>query len=89
MAWIFTPPTVAEVPPHLRRHPLFSRLKLDVGVTVIKQDGFYRQVRGPESADLDTADVIYLGGHEYVVDDAEAAALTDAGYGANLHPSEP
>lgn len=39
---------------------------------------------GPD-AGLDTAQVVYLGGHVHEVSDAEAAALTTAGYGDRLN----
>lgn len=61
--------------------PFFKRVPYYVGTTVFKEDGVYRQVRGeypPE--DVDNADVVYLGGHEYEITDEEAADLTAAGY---------
>ena len=78
------------IPPVVRRsygdHPLFGRLKWRVGTTVLKQGDFYRNVEMPETEDVDTADAAYIGGHVYKVSDAEAAALTEAGYGEGLSP---
>lgn len=63
-------------------HPFYRRVPYYVGTTVLKEDGVYRQVVGdvlPE--EIDAADMVYLGGHEYVVDENEAAELIAAGYG--------
>lgn len=65
-------------------HPLWRRLRHDVGVAVLLIDGFYRQVQNPGTDDLASAAEVYLGGHEYHVSDAVAAALTTAGYGPFL-----
>ncbi len=63
---------------------LWRRLKIDVGQTVIKKDGFYSLLTNPDSDVWENADVAYLGGYTYIVSDAEAAALTAAGYGSGL-----
>lgn len=54
------------------------------GVSVRKVGGAYVEAREPYLDDLLAADVVYLGGHFYEVSDAEAAALTAAGYGDQL-----
>lgn len=54
------------------------------GFDVRKVGGAYVQSTETYAADLDAADVVYLGGHVYVVDDVEAAALSSAGYGDQL-----
>lgn len=76
----FTPPTVDETPAGFG--PLFYRFRIARGITVLKTGGVYTQHRYPADTDLAAADVVYLGGHPYPVDFAEADALTAAGYGA-------
>lgn len=44
-------------------------------------DGTYTE---NEPNDLQTVTITYLGGHVHEVSDTEAAALTAAGYGANI-----
>lgn len=75
----FSPPSVAETH-RLPGDPLW-RFNLNyVGQTLLKQGGFYHLVREVSPQDW-AADVIYLGGHVYEIDDAEVVDLTDAGYG--------
>jgi hypothetical protein len=67
---------------------------LDRGINVYKMpDGTYTQsqpmyLSNPDAQRTDELANIpvltYYGGHSYVVSDTEAAALTAAGYGANL-----
>lgn len=82
MPYKFTPPSVKEGP--IGDHRLFYFYKMNRGTTVLKNNGVYTQVRYPYQVDVESADVAYLGGSEYVVDDAEAADLTAAGYGSYL-----
>jgi hypothetical protein len=77
--YLFTPPSVLE--PTGSNHPLFGRMRLAVGVTVLKRDALYRQLTFPSAEEIDLSDIAYLGGHEYLVSDAEAANLRAAGYG--------
>ncbi len=62
-------------------HPLFGRMSLTRGVSLLKENGVYRQVENPSPEEAAAADIAYLGGHSYEVSSAEAAALTAAGYG--------
>lgn len=78
MPYLFTTPTVDEGP--IGAHRLWWFYKLARGVTVIKTSDGYYETRDPSQEELDEAEVYYLGGHDYVVDDAEAADLTAAGY---------
>ena len=81
--WFFVTPTVAETPAlFARKGGLLRRIKLDTSITVLKQDGFYRQVREADGDEIGAADIAYLGGHEYPVSDQEALELQAAGYGA-------
>ena len=78
MAYRFTTPTVSEGPAGTGR--LFSRYRLVRGVTVLKIDGAYYNVRYPSSEEIADADVAYIGGYSYPVDATEKAALEAAGY---------
>lgn len=71
--WTFRTPTVEEGP--AGGHRLFSFYKLKRGITIVKIDGEYYQVRYPSQDELDTYEEVYIGGHEYTVDDATKAAL--------------
>lgn len=79
--YLFSTPTVKE---YYGGHGLFGRLAVEVGVTVIKKDGFYRQVLYPSQADIDGADAVYLGGHVYTIPAVVAADLYTHGYGDYL-----
>lgn len=81
MPYIFTPPS-ADRPVGV--DPLWSRFHFQVGQAVLKKDGFYTASEVVTDEDFAAADVAYLGGHIYLVSDAEAAALTAAGYGQFL-----
>lgn len=76
---MFTPPTRTER--GCRWHPLFSRTSLQVGVTVLKEGGFYRQVIEPSAEEVSGADVTYQGGRSYPITTAERDDLVAAGYG--------
>lgn len=78
MAYRFTTPTVSEGPAAEGR--LFSRFRLVRGVTVLKVDGQYYEIRYPSSEEVAAADVAYMGGYSYTVDATEKAALEAAGY---------
>lgn len=76
--YIFKPPTVREGP--AGGHWLFRRYYLDRGISVLKVDGEYYEVRTPSQDETALASIVYLGGHEYEVSDEEAAELIAAGY---------
>lgn len=78
MAYRFTTPTVSEGP--AGEGPLFERFRLVRGVTVLKIDGIYYEVRYPSEEEVEAADVAYIGGYSYEVDATEKAALEAAGY---------
>lgn len=60
---------------------LFARVKLDRGVTILEgPPGTYRAVQFPTQDEiLASAPGFYMGGHEYIVDDATKAALIASG----------
>lgn len=78
MTFKFTTPTVSEGP--LGESRLFSRYRLVRGITVLKIDGEYYEVRFPSSEETTEADIAYIGGYSYEVDAAEKASLEAAGY---------
>jgi hypothetical protein len=59
---------------------LFARYTRKQGVTVYRLDGEFYEDRFPAQDDLVDADLVYLGGHEYVVNATEKAALESVGY---------
>ena len=77
--WLFKTPTVQEGPIGGAR--LFYFYKLDVGVSIVKQNGVYSQERYILDSDLPTFEVVYRGGRNYNVDDATKAALIAGGVG--------
>lgn len=75
----FATPTVLENPGG-NYHPLFSRIEIPVGITVLKKDGEYYQVRYPSEEEMLDADIAYLGGITHTVNAEEKADLEAAGY---------
>jgi hypothetical protein len=78
MAYRFTTPTISEGPAGEGR--LFSRYRLVRGVSVLKIDGVYYELRNPSSEEVQAAQKAYIGGYSYEVDLAEKTALEAAGY---------
>lgn len=78
MAYRFTTPTISEGP--AGEGPLFERFRLVRGITVLRIDGEYFQVRFPSSEEVQAAEVAYIGGYSYEVDEAEKTRLEAAGY---------
>lgn len=74
----FTPPGRDE---HRGNHPLFGRLLFTQGVSLLKEDGFYRQVENPTDEEVAAAEKVYFGGREHDLTFEESVSLTDAGYG--------
>jgi hypothetical protein len=78
MAYRFTTPTISEGPAGEGR--LFSRFRLVRGISVLKVDGLYYEVRYPSSEEVEDSEIAYIGGYSYIVDATEKAALEAAGY---------
>lgn len=78
MAYLFSPPVLNYGP--AGGHWLFHRYTLSHGVTVYKIGDTYYEEEYPSQDDLDSADKIYLGGHEHYVTAAEKTDLESAGY---------
>lgn len=83
-SWTFRPPSVDEGPASWDDR-LFIRIKLARGITILENPpGTYRAVRFPTQDEIAaSAPGMYMGGHEYVVDDATKAALIAAGVGVS------
>ena len=77
--WLFKTPTVQEGPIGGAR--LFYFYKLDVGVSIVKQNGVYSQQRYILDSDIPTFEQVYRGGRNYNVDDTTKAALIAGGVG--------
>jgi len=77
--YIFETPTVDEGFEGVQR--LFTFYKLTRGISIIRVNGTYRQVRYPYDGDLETYQEVYLGGSKYTVNDATKAALIAGGVG--------
>jgi hypothetical protein len=71
--YIFETPTVREGP--IGGHRLFEFYKLHVGISIVRDNGTYRQVRYLTDEDLRSYQEVYLGGNKHVVDEATRAAL--------------
>jgi hypothetical protein len=78
MSKLFIPPTVDEGP--IGGHRLFYFYTMERGISVLKIDGQYVEVRDPSQDEEALATEFYLGGHEYIVSDEVGAALEAAGY---------
>jgi hypothetical protein len=84
--WLFKTPVVQEGPAGL--DPLFRRVKLARGVTIIGDaQGGYRALRFPTQDEIAINDsstvVVYMGGHEFVVNDVAKNALIAGGVGVD------
>lgn len=79
-SWTFRAPTVDEGPATWTDR-LFLRVKITRGITVLNNGGVYTAVRFPTQDEITAATAVYMGGHEYTVDDATKAALIAAGVG--------
>lgn len=78
MAYKFITPTVSEGPAGLG--PLFSRYRLNRGVSVGKLGDQYYELRYPTEDEIAGFSKFYRGGYEHIVDDATAAELQALGY---------
>jgi len=79
--YLFTTPAVAETPAGW--HRLLARYAINRGVTVMLVDGMYSSYRFPSQTETLQASEVYMGGHEYVIDEATKNRLTNASIGGN------
>jgi hypothetical protein len=77
--YVFETPIVREGP--AGGHRLFYFYKLNRGITIIRDNGTYKQVRYLVDEDLQSYQEVYLGGHRHKVDDAAKARLIAANVG--------
>ena len=85
MPFVFTPPTYKRMGYDNAWH---RRTSINVGTALIKRGFSYAKTFDPTAEDYDTADIIYMGGRSYLVDNDEGEQLEAAGYGAYLVPVE-
>jgi hypothetical protein len=78
MTYKFITPYVEEGPAGTGR--LFSFFRLNRGVSVYGYNGGYEETRFPTEDMIAMYTPFYIGGHDYEVDDEEAARLEAAGY---------
>ena len=78
--WLFRPPTVDEGPA-APGSALMRFFRITQGITILDNGGTYTAVRYPTIDETTAATNTYMGGHEYVVDDATKAALIAGGVG--------
>ena len=78
MAYRFTTPTGSEGPAGEGR--LFEQFRLVRGITVLKIDGVYYELRYPSSEEVEAAEEAYIGGYSYEVSAGQKASLEAAGY---------
>jgi hypothetical protein len=76
--WMFKTPTVEEGPSGTGSR-LFDFYRLDVGITIVKEDGEYYQARYLVDSDLGKYQEVYRGGRNYEVNDTTKAALIAGG----------
>ena len=77
--YVFDTPIVREGP--AGGHRLFYFYKLNRGITIIRDNGIYKQVRYLVDEDLQNYQEVYLGGSRHIVDDAAKARLIAANVG--------
>ena len=84
MAYYFLTPTVSEGPAGGGRW--FVRFRLTRGITVMRVQGVWQEIRYPTEDQTALADAGFLfrGGYKNYITDAQRTALIDAGYGANI-----
>ena len=79
--YLFITPSVEETP--MGWHRLLERYSIARGVTVMMVSGMYSSYRYPAQTQIAEATEVYLGGHEYVIDEAAKNRLTNPTIGGN------
>jgi hypothetical protein len=78
--YLLVPPTVLENSWSPSR--LFMRYQIPRGITLVRrEDNSIYESRYPALTELEEAAEYWLGGHEYVIDQATRDLLVAAGYG--------
>lgn len=78
-SYIFKTPTVDEGP--LAKQFPFTRFKLTKGISIVKINGVYSQVRFPDGNNIPNYQEFYLGGGTHTVSSATRTALIAGGVG--------
>lgn len=78
MSYLFVPPTIEEGP--MGGNWLFARYKRTQGITVYRINNTFYEGRWLSQDNLAPASVVYMGGHEYIVNQQERDDLVAAGY---------
>ena len=84
MAYYFLPPTIEEGPAGGGR--LFIRYRLNRGITVMRTNGVWEEIRYPTEDQTRAADAgfVFWGGRKNYITDNQRTELINAGYGANI-----
>lgn len=84
MAYYFLPPTIEEGPAGGGR--LFIRFRLNRGITVMRTNGVWQEIRFPTEDQTRAADpgYVFLGGRKHYINDQQRTELIAQGYGANI-----
>jgi hypothetical protein len=84
MPYIFTTPTTSEGPAGGGR--LFIRFRLTRGITVMRVQGVWQEIRYPTEDQTALADpgFLFRGGYNHILNDAQRTALIAAGYGSYI-----
>jgi len=72
--WLFKTPTVREGPIGTGSR-LFYFYKMEVGVSIVKEEGIYYQARYLLDSDVNSYQEVYRGGVNHMVSDEIKAAL--------------
>lgn len=64
----------------------FIRYTLPRGITLAVLGTEVTELTYPYQEDLEQYDVVYFGGKDHIINQAEADVLTDAGYGEFITP---
>jgi hypothetical protein len=79
--YLFVTPSVEETP--MGWHRLLERYSIARGVTVMMVNGTYSSYRYPSQTETFGASEVYLGGREYIIDEATKNRLTNPSIGGN------
>jgi hypothetical protein len=72
-------PSVKETPMAWNR--LHMRYGIHRGITIMRINGIYSTYRYPSQTEILQAEEVYMGGHEYIIDEHTKNELTAQGYG--------
>lgn len=79
--YTFRTPTIDEGP--LGNGRLFTRFKMKKGISIVRSNGAYAQVRVLDADNFPSYSEIYYGGAIYTVSDATRTALIAGGVGVD------